>query len=522
MMAHLPVLPIVIPLFAGALCVLTERRFPALPRALSLLSTLLQVTVALLLLNRASTGDIDVYLLSNWRAPFGISLAVDRLATLMLTLTTLLGFLAALWSLGGDDRRGSHFHAFLQFQLMGISGAFLTADLFNLFVFFEVLLASSYALLLHGAGTAQLRASIHYIVFNLLGGALFLIAASLLYGLTGTLSLADLSGKLAALGPDDAGLAQAASWLLVLVFAVKAALLPLYYWLPATYGSATAPVAALFAILTKVGVYAILRVSTLLFGAGPLAGLLNDVLPALALATLALSAVGALAATRLASLVGYLVIGSAGTLLFTVGLGDERAIAAGLTYLVNSTLVAGGLFFVLDQVRARKVHGDTLDPDRAGPPVSRAAGATAYFILALGASGLPPLAGFFGKALILKATIESSWAIAAWTIILVSGLMVLVALARAGIYLFWKPEAAVPRGTPSSATASRAALALLLSAVLGATVLAGPIAAWAAATAAQLLARERYIDAVFAKVPAPPAWPNRAELEERVRQGGAK
>jgi multicomponent K+:H+ antiporter subunit D len=522
MTAHLPVLPVVIPLLLGAACVLIERKSPRSVGAVSLLATVLQLGVALMLLTESFSGHIDVYLLSNWAAPFGIVFAVDRLTTMMLTLTALLGVVVALWSRGGDDRRGPHFHAFLQFQLMGLNGAFLTGDLFNLFVFFEVLLASSYALLLHGAGTAQLRASVHYIVFNLVGGALFLVAASMIYGLTGTLNLADLMGKLAALGPADAALARAAAGLLILVFAIKAALLPLYFWLPATYGSATAPVAALFAIMTKVGVYAILRVSTLLFVPGPLDGLVSTALPVLGLATLGFAAIGALAATRLASLLGYLVVGSAGTLLVTVGLGDASTIAAGLVYLVNSTLVAAGAFLVLDRVRRRPDHGDTLDPSRDGAPVARARGAGLFLLFAIGASGLPPLAGFFGKALVLKASLGGPWTVAVWSVTLITSLLVLVSLARAGVYLFWKPSAAVPNDAPALGGAEKLALTLVAALVVGTSALAGPITSFAETTAAQLLDRGHYVEQVLAKRPVDAAWPIRAELEERLRSGGEK
>ena len=241
---HWIILPIVVPLMAGALLVLLEVRRPALARGISL----------------ASMGSLLL-----------IAIGLVYQAQLLL-LTAIVGGAALLYALGGDDRRGAHFYSLLQFQLMGLNGAFLTADLFNLFVFFEVLLIASYGLLLHGAGAARLRASLHYVSFNLAGSALFLVAVSLLYGLTGTLNMADLAQRVPQLGADRNLLVQSAALLLIVVFGVKAALLPLYFWLPATYGAASAPVAGLFAIMTKVGVYAILRVTTLIFGADAGAG----------------------------------------------------------------------------------------------------------------------------------------------------------------------------------------------------------------------------------------------------------
>ena len=196
---HAVVLPIVLPLMTGALLLLLQGRWPRLVPMLAGASCLVGLLVAFTLLHQADTGMVQTYLLGNWAAPFGISLVLDRLSALMVLLTAGIGCIALLYALGGDSKRGRHFHSLLQFQLMGLNGAFLTADLFNLFVFFEVLLIASYGLLLHGGGAQRLKASIHYVAFNLTGSALFLIAVSLLYGLTGTLNMADLADKLPAL-----------------------------------------------------------------------------------------------------------------------------------------------------------------------------------------------------------------------------------------------------------------------------------------------------------------------------------
>ncbi|MBL8361169.1 MAG: monovalent cation/H+ antiporter subunit D, partial [Rubrivivax sp.] len=341
---HGVVLSIVGPLVAGALILLLERARSRWAARLGLASTLALLVLAAALVRQADGGAVQPYLLGNWQAPWGIALALDRLAALMLLLTAAVATGALVYAMAGEHARGAHFHSLFQFQLMGLNGAFLTADLFNLFVFFEVLLAASYGLLLHGANRARLQASVHYVTFNLTGSALFLIAVSLLYGVTGTLNMADLAVRLAALPPQDLRLAQAAALMLLVVFAVKAALLPLYFWLPDTYAAASPPVAALFAIMTKVGVYAIARTTTLVFGGGALAGIATPLLPLLALGTLVLAAIGVLAARRLRALVAYLVVASAGTLLLAVGLGTPGTLAAGLFYLVNSTLVAAAWF----------------------------------------------------------------------------------------------------------------------------------------------------------------------------------
>jgi multicomponent K+:H+ antiporter subunit D len=306
---HWIIVPIVLPLLAAALLLFAERIRPAWQAPLSLAVTAALAAVAFSLVVMADSGHIGVYLLGNWQVPFGIALVVDRLSALMLALTAViaLGSLIAAWRLAG---RGPHFHAFFQLQLAGLNGAFLTGDLFNLFVFFEVLLIASYALLLHNAGGRALRSGLHYVVINLVGASLFLIAASLLYGVAGTLNFADLAWKLPHLPAWDVGLARAAALLLLVVFGVKAALLPLGFWLPDTYGAASGPVAALFAIMTKVGIYAIVRLSLTVFAAdqGPLAGVGQPILFALGLVTMVFASLGALAARRLTALIAYLVL----------------------------------------------------------------------------------------------------------------------------------------------------------------------------------------------------------------------
>jgi multicomponent K+:H+ antiporter subunit D len=525
--SHGIVLPIVLPLAAGALLLLMEKARSRWVGTVSLAATLALLLLAVMLALQAGGGAVQAYLLGNWQAPYGIALALDRLSALMLVLTAAVACGALLYALGGDARRGPHFHALFQFQLMGLNGAFLTADLFNLFVFFEVLLAASYGLLLHGDADGRrqrLKAGVHYVVFNLAGSALFLIAVSLLYGLTGTLNMADLAVKLPQLGAENTRLAHAAALLLLVVFAVKAALLPLYFWLPDTYGSATAPVAALFAVLTKVGVYAILRVTTLIFVPGAIStgvgagapGVAGTFLPVLALATLVLAAVGTLAATRLRGLVAYLVVGSAGTLLLGVGLGTEGTLAATLFYLVNSTLVAAAWFLIADRIAAQRGGSDLLTPRLLA--AGWAPLGIAFFIAAVAVAGVPPLAGFFGKALLLKAAGGTPLAVWVVALVLGSSLAILVALARAGSTLFWAGAAAsglpAQKARPES-PAQAAAIVVLLAGVLGIAAAAGPVSTYTAAAATQLLERRGYIAAVLGAAPVPAAYDVRREKRER-------
>jgi multicomponent K+:H+ antiporter subunit D len=518
-LSHWIIVPVVLPLLAGGTLVLLERWRPALVREASLAAVLAQLAVAVHLLVHAAGGSVSAYLLGNWPAPFGIALALDRLSALMLVLTAVVALASVVYARGGDEARGAHFHALLQFQLMGLNGAFLTADLFNLFVFFEVLLIASYGLLLHGVGAARLRASVHYVTFNLAGSALFLIAVAMLFGVTGTLNMADLAERVAALGAADAVLVRSAALLLLVVFCVKAALLPLYFWLPDAYGSASAPVAALFAIMTKVGVYAIARMYTLVFGDG--GGVAADVawpwLPVFALATLALAAVGALAASRLRTLAAYIVIASAGTLLLAIGLGSASGMAAAIFYLVNSTLVAALLFLLVDRIAS--MRGELRDRLRPAPlPASGWASTGAlYALVAISAAGLPPLAGFLGKGFVLDAARTSPLTGAAWTVILLSSLGIIIAMARAGTTVFWagqgtfEPNAAAGRPPRPGC---RTALAWLLLLVIANALFAGRLAQFAQATAQQLGERRPYIDAVLGQKPVAPLWTPRQGMKK--------
>jgi len=516
---HWIIVPVVLPLVSGAALLLLERSRPALAARLSLAATAAHLLVAIGLAAQAADGAVRAYLLGNWSAPFGIALALDRLSALLLVLTGVIALAAVAYAVAGEgrsrvDRLGPHFHALFQFQLMGLSGAFLTADLFNLFVFFEVLLIASYGMLLHGAGAARLLAAIHYVSFNLAGSALFLIAVSALYGVTGTLNMADLAQRVAQLAPETARLARSAGLLLLVVFCVKAALLPLYFWLPATYRAATAPVAALFAIMTKVGVYAVARMYTLVFGdaGGAAANLTQPWLPALGMGTIALAAVGALAAREMRGLIGYLVIASAGTLLLALGLGRPETVAAALFYLVNSTLVVAVLYLLADRIGAQRgEHGDLLAPGPFG--AERSVLGAAYFFAAIAVCGLPPLAGFLGKSLLLAAAIDTGYAAWVWVVVLASGLAIIISLARAGSRVFWKPyQPPAPAGATATTPGQAMALGWLFAALLLNAVAAGPLARFTGAAAQQLFERRPYIEAVLGAKPVPAAIPIRQIL----------
>ncbi|MBB5399120.1 monovalent cation/H+ antiporter subunit D [Paraburkholderia youngii] len=356
-MNHVLLLPILIPLFSAGVIVALPLRVQRLQRALNALAIISLLPVACLLMARAAQGEIASYALGAWPAPFGIVLELDRLGALMLVLTAVLAVCCLLGTSSEDARRGRYFRALFQFELMGLNGAFLAGDLFNLFVFFELLLIASYALLLHGGGARRVRHGLHYLLLNLVGSSFFLVAIGVLYGVTGTLNMVDMGERLARLDPDTLPLAQFAGATLMLVFGLKAAVFPMSFWLPQAYRSAIGPVAALFAIMTKVGIYAMLRCDALVFGAagGVLDAFMHQWAWWLAIATIGFGALGALAVSSLKTTTGYLVLVSVGLLIAAIAQQTPLAWSALLYYLISTTLCTGALFLL----------ADTLEPEQA-------------------------------------------------------------------------------------------------------------------------------------------------------------
>lgn len=500
-MNHLLVLPIILPALTAALLLLCGRR-PVFSRSISFVSTALLLVVSMLLLKDAATGAFQTYALSDWAAPFGIILVLDRLSGLMVLLTAVVALAALFYAMQGWDTRGRYFHALFQFQLMGINGAFLTGDLFNLFVFFEVLLIASYCLLMYGFGERRLRASVHYVAINLTGSAVFLIAVSLLYSVTGTLNMAHLAEVVAQSPPADIALIRSSGLMLLGVFGIKAALFPVYFWLPAAYSSASAPVAALFAIMTKVGVYSILRFTTLIFAgtSDASADLTTPWLLPLALMTLALATLGALAAKRLLELFAYLTIASVGTILIAVSAGGVAGLSGGLFYLVHSTLIISALFLLAEMIG--QARGDAQEQLHSGPELLQSARlGIAFLIGAVIVAGLPLSSGFLAKLMILQSAINSPQMPWVWGTILGASLLTLIGLARAGSMMFWKTshaassQAVSPTGLQWLPVVGLLALSVLM------VVYAAPIKRYTDATAQQLKNPSEYITAVIGKTP---------------------
>ncbi|QJW84426.1 monovalent cation/H+ antiporter subunit D [Ramlibacter terrae] len=552
--AHLVAAPVLLPLAAAAVMLLLGERRRTARAAIAVVATVLGLALAIGLLARVDgTGDaaaFKVYLPGNWPVPFGIVLVVDRLSALMLVLAGLVGLASLLYSLARWDRAGVQFHPLLQLQLMGLNGAFLTGDLFNLFVFFEVLLAASYGLLLHGGGGARVRAGLHYIAINLFASLLFLIGVALLYGVTGTLNMADMAQKLAQVPDTDRGLLHAGAAILAVAFPAKAAIWPLNFWLPAAYAAASTPVAALFAILTKVGVYAILRLWTLCFpataGASALFG--NDALVWGGVLTLGMGAVGMMASQHLGRLAAFSILASSGTVIAAIGFDHQALTAGGLFYMASSTLAACALFLLvelMDRARQSEVDAPSAVPVQrhlprfidGEPPqdvnlddeevalIGRAIPRSLAFLgLAFMActpvvAGLPPLSGFVGKLAMLSALLAMPpdplapprAPLALFAMLLVSGLLAAIALTRAGIRHFWSPS---DRQPPRVRIFESLPIALLLGACVAMVAAGEPALRYMNATAAALHDPGRYIAAVSAARPLPPP--------AKVVQGGPR
>jgi multicomponent K+:H+ antiporter subunit D len=523
--------PILIPLIAGALMLLYDDR--RAKRVISLISACLLPVVALVLLERseapAGGTAIGLYLLGNWPSPFAIVLVLDRLSALMLVLTSVLALPALVFAAAGWDRRGQHFHSLFQFLLMGLNGAFLTGDLFNLFVFFEVLLAASYGLMLHGSGPLRVRAGLHYVAINLAASLLFLIGVSLIYGVTGTLNMADLATKVAHVAEADRPLLLAGAALLGTAFLVKAAMWPLCFWLPITYMAAAPPVAAMFAVMSKVGVYAVLRIASLVFGAGAAhsAGFGAELLVAGGMATIGFGMVGVLAAQGLGRMAGCLVLISSGTMLAVIGMtglgGGSAMLAGALYYMVSSTLAISALFLMVELLEREQggaaamlavtaeAYGfgdEDLDEGEPEPelalPGKMAVLGLCFACCALLLAGLPPLSGFVGKFALLSGMLNpggldaggavSALSLGFTALLILSGLAALIALMRVGIQIFWVP---VEDEVPKVLLIEIIPVIALLGVTAAMTVKAGPAMHFMEATAAALHQPQVYVQGVM-------------------------
>ena len=465
-------------------------------RGISYTSGLLGLFTAVNYLIFASSGQISVYNLGEWAAPFGIVLVLDQLSALMLVLTYGLA-VPVMWFASKEwDERGRYFHAMCHFLLMGLTGAFLTGDLFNLFVFFEILLMASYVLLLHGQGKARFQLGIHYVTINLLASALFLIGLGMIYGSVGSLNMADVARLMTLLEGDQHRIAVAGGLLLFTVFGIKAAMLPVGFWLPKTYAVATTPVAALFTIMTKVGIYAILRVNGTVFDDAISREILQYILLPIGLITSVYGVIGAMGAERLRRFIGFMILSSVGTILIAISLFNTLAWAAALYYLVHSTIIAAAFYILSGWITSQR--GEFKDHFKIAPQMKQhKVVALTYFTIALMMAGLPPFSGFLGKVFILQATAHSPYQLLIIVTVLVVSLLSIIAFTRVGFVIFWratKPEDnpneaayAVYQALPEQAPKRNdKTIYLLLVGLMAYMVFAGPIQKYTYQTAEQI------------------------------------
>jgi Formate hydrogenlyase subunit 3/Multisubunit Na+/H+ antiporter, MnhD subunit len=556
LMPHLIAAPILLPLLTAALMLMLGEKHRPLKARINLFSSLVGLGIAVLLLQWTQEtdvpGSIGVYLPGNWQVPFGIVLVVDRLSALMLVLTGIIGVSALLFAMARWDGAGSSFHALFQIQMMGLYGAFLTGDLFNLFVFFEVLLAASYGLMLHGSGRSRVSSGLHYISINLLASSLFLIGAALIYGVTGTLNMADLALKIPLVPEADRGLLHAGAGILAVAFLAKAGMWPLNFWLVPAYSAASAPVAAMFAIMTKVGVYTLLRLWTLLFSgqAGASAYFGGDWLIYGGMATIVCAGVAILAAQRLERLASLSILVSAGILLSAIGFAQPNLIGAALFYLVSSTLALSALFLLAELIeRSRSANemplfddgdlprpmeslqppkGINLDDEQKAVvgqviPWTMAFLGLSFIACSLLIIGMPPLSGFIGKLGLLSALLnplglgngsDEPISNAAWgllALLILSGLASLIAFSRLGIQRFWTPE---ERPSPLLRRFECVPIIALLGLSIALTFKAEPLLRYTQAAAQTLNNPQQYVMAVLGTraIPSPEAKAAVAEL----------
>ncbi len=520
---HLLVVPILLPMIMGALMLLLPERRAQI--VLGLIGSLGSLTVAGVLIARFATGgEIEVYQVSNWPAPFGIVLVADHLSALMLALVGILAVSSLVYASARWDRAGIHFHPLFQLMLMGINGAFLTGDLFNLFVFFEIMLAASYGLVLHGSGAVRVRAGLHYVVINLVGAFLFLIGVAVIYGVMGTLNLADLAARVGDVSPEDRPLLEAGAAILAVAFFTKSAVWPLNFWLLPAYTAAAPPVAAIFAVLSKVGVYVVLRVWLLLSAGAPDFG--DEWLLLAGMITLAIGTVGLLASQELNRLASYSLIVSSGILLAAIGFESPAVTASALFYLIGATLACAALFLLVELIERTRQFGanvlaltletfqaegrlDTPEVDEVGVPIPMGMAflGLSFVMCALMMVGLPPLVGFLAKFALLANLLDveqSGFSVAAsWTLIvllLVSSLAGLLSLSRAGVRVFWAPA---DRVAPRLSWAEAGPVAGLLTVCLALTVAAGPTWSYLERTVHELYQPEYYMSAVLSHEPVP-------------------
>lgn len=491
--------PIVIPMTAGALSLLVLRSGPA-QRVIAVVACLALLASGIALGMTVWTEGVTVLYAGDWPAPYGIVLAADLLSVTMVLMTGLTGLAAAIYS--GSSIEGDLEHAgyypLMHLVLAGVAGAFLTGDIFNLYVWFEVLLLASFALLAMGGERAQMAGALQYVVLNLVSSALFLTATGLLYAVVGTLNMADLSVKLA--NVSEPGRVTVIASMFLVAFSIKAAAFPLYFWLPASYHTPPVAISALFAgLLTKVGVYALYRCFTLVFTQD--VAYTHLLLKWAAGTTMIAGALGALAQTELRRVLSFQHIGQIGYMLLGLALYTPLAIAAGVFYVVHHIVMMSNLFLFSGIVQ--RLGGTQALGGLGGLWRERPSLAVLFLVPALSLAGIPPLSGFWGKFLVVQAAIlEQAWWLVAAA--LTASVLTLYSVITVWNEVFWKAAPASPVFTPRPVSVAMLGVVVVLAAITLSIGLAPqPLLGFAERASAQLLDTEAYRTAVLGPAGAP-------------------
>lgn len=500
------VAPVLVPLATSAVAALLWSR-PSAQRAVGLAGAALLLASTMALLAEVARGGMVVGQMGSWPAPFGVTMAVDHLSAAMLAITGLMGLAVAVYALGpgARERDRAGFQPLFHALLAGVAGAFSTGDLFNLYVWFEVMLVASFGLLVLDRTREQLDGGVRYVMLNLVGTAFFLLAIGLAYGLTGTLNFADLART--APSVEDQGALAAVGVLLLVAFGSKAAVFPLFNWLPASYHTASMPVAAIFAaLLTKVGVYAIIRVFSLVFAHDH--ALFGPVLAAVAMLTMAVGVLGAAAQGDVRRILSFHIISQIGYMLVGVALMTPLAVAGSVLYLVHHIVVKANLFLVAGAIR--QAGGSFALARLGGLWAARPLLALAFLVPALSLAGIPPLSGFWAKLVVVRSGLEAEAYLLAGVALAV-GVLTLYSMAKIWNEAFWKAAppgsegaaaADAPGWGPRERLATYAPIAALCAVTLAIGLWTEPFAAFSLAAAESLLDREGYIAAVLGPQPA--------------------
>jgi len=489
------VLPVILPMITGVLALLARNAL-GVQRGISLVGTIALVGVSGVILARVVTDGIQASQMGDWPAPFGITVVVDPLSAGLLFMGSIAALGIAIYALRGIDmeRKRFGFHTLFQIQLMGINGAFITGDLFNMYVWYEVLLISSFVLLVLGNEERQLDGAVKYVGINLIASAAFLVAIALTYGMTGTLNLADLVGSMQNI--RGSGLEAMMACLFLIGFGLKTAIFPLYFWLPASYHTPPAAIGAIFAgLLTKVGAYSLIRIFTLLFP-DPI-GYTQTVLLALAAATMVVGVVGALVEKEVQRLLAFLVISAMGYVVMGLGFFTTLGLLGAVFYLLQDVPVKATLFLI-GGLMERETQTRTID-EMGGLYWHRPVLALSFIVPAFSLAGFPPFPGFWGKLTLVQAGLEAGQ-YALVVVALVVGLLTLLAVAQLWAKAFWAPaqHAEMPlQGSWTERLAMNGPVVILALLLFAIGLYVQPLFALAQMAADTLMHPDVYVNAVL-------------------------